>query len=896
MVAASEPPVIIRCTKCSTEFALDPSQVGPEGVTLRCSVCSHMFHAEPDPEAMPAPWKLATADRQVFTLPDLRRVLEQVEDGRLRPDDQISHTGQTWLRLGEMPEFSSLFIGAEGLPRVFKAIESHAAAVETAPPPPAYGSAVDELRREETVRFNIHAIAGTASAGARAPARPPEEAPAPAPVPAPPDYDSPLPAPPDYDSPVSRRGRAPGVPEPRSFAEPKPAKKAPASMLEAVTKAVAGEEPAADAPEAEASKVRSQPILVADLARAAAAHAEKTVQAVDRERAREREASMQASTRSLSETGRSLSDTGKVATAAAVAAAMAAANRPGELRPGAGERATSSMPQQRPKTGPLPTVGRTGTGSLPAVGEPPRAGTGPLPAQRTGTGSLPAVGEPPRAGTGPLPAQTPAAPLTIPPGALQADASLAAASAARPPEVVIVKVTEPAPRSSALLYGLLGMAAAAALVFGVPSIREKLFSLGQPAPVTRADPAKAAPAEVPPTQELQQARTAIHKLGLKDTDRGQAALQRVLDDKQRGPQAVAQAQLALAELVLMRALACQIAVALEPAAMGGQAQARSTEDPPAAQDLLGGLGEPPDEVQLRRVKALQALVRGETPGELPPDSEELAALVKAAPLWRGQVRTPPTGLITALSRLPRPSTLSESVLALALWRSGDEARARELLTRIVAQVPDQPVARTLLDLLDRQGIVAENGDPEAATPPPNDTAADGGETPPEPPRTPTPPEPGKAPTKAEEPPAGERVEVLVSTGCQKVRHGDPMGVKLLLDAVARGANPMDNFNLCFCLGAGFARQNSHDTALTWYARAVKQSPTNRDAVAGAARSAELLGRTATAVDYYKKLRALDPENAAAHAYLAKHEGGGGEPTPPPTETPGELLPVKRKNP
>ena len=56
--------------------------------------------------------------------------------------------------------------------------------------------------------------------------------------------------------------------------------------LEAVTKAVTGGD--RDAPEIEASKIRSQPILVADLARAAAASAEKAVQAVDGQRARER--------------------------------------------------------------------------------------------------------------------------------------------------------------------------------------------------------------------------------------------------------------------------------------------------------------------------------------------------------------------------------------------------------------------------------------------------------------------------------------------------------------------------------------------------------------------------------------------------------------------------------
>ena len=159
MVRGASRPVIIRCTKCSTEFALDPSQVGAEGVTLRCSVCSHMFHAEPDPGAAAPPWRVQTADGMRFTVADLRRVLEQAEDGRLRPDDQVSRTGDTWIRLGEMPEFSSLFIGAEGLPRVFRAVESSPAG--DLGPPPAFGAGVDEVRREETVRFNLASIAGS---------------------------------------------------------------------------------------------------------------------------------------------------------------------------------------------------------------------------------------------------------------------------------------------------------------------------------------------------------------------------------------------------------------------------------------------------------------------------------------------------------------------------------------------------------------------------------------------------------------------------------------------------------------------------------------------------------------------------------------------------------------
>ena len=870
--------MIIRCTKCSTEFALDPSQVGPEGVTLRCSVCSHMFHAEPDPDAVAAPWKLVTTEKHMFVLPDLRRVVEHVMDGRLRPEDQISRTGQSFIKLGELPELSSLFIGAEGLPRVFRASEASPAG--ELGPPPAFGGPADDVRREETVRFGMTG----AGSGLR---RPPVDDP----LPAPPEFDTALPAPPEFaasraaeDGALSRRGRAPGVPEPRSFSVPERSdgradnrlggpggRNAPASMLEAVTKAVTGGDDRRDVPASESSKLRSQPILVADLARAAAASAEKAVQAVDGQRARER------------------------------------AERSTGTFTGAMTRVDPARPD--PKTlraeAPRPTAAastRSGTTpvSMPAVqtAELRQAAAAARAAEMAALAAKP-VERPVRAEIA-----EPTQPTQPVDGEESGNAeSGETAELTRPPEVVIVKMPEPGGRSSAPLWGLLGVVAAAGIVFGVPSLREKIFNLGGSAQGTKPDANEARPSapEEVSVQELEQARKAIRNLGFKESNKVQAALQRVIDDPGRAPGAVAQARLTLAELVLMRALACQIAVLLEPAAMGGQAQTRSAEDPIAAQELLAALGDSVDSDQLARVKALQALVEGKPTATLPADSEELAALVKGAPLWRGELRTPPPGLLTSLLGLANPSTLSQSVLALALWRSGNVDDARTLLRKILDRVPDQPAARTMLEALDRQDMLSENGDPEAAVPPSDPEPTPEPEPTPPPPVDPT-PTPGDTKVAVVRPPgtppagAQEKVEVLVSTGCQKVRQGDAQGVKMLLDAVDRGADPTQNFNLCFCLAAGFARQNNHDVAFSWYKRAVGVSPSNRDALAGAARSAELLGRTAVAVDYYKKLRMLDPGNAAAAAYLAKYDDSPPPPPPPPTdEPPGELMPIKPKN-
>ncbi len=328
-------------------------------------------------------------------------------------------------------------------------------------------------------------------------------------------------------------------------------------------------------------------------------------------------------------------------------------------------------------------------------------------------------------------------------------------------------------------------------------------------------------------------------------------------------------------------------MALEPTAMGGDAQTCATEDPPVAEEVLAVLGQAGDPEQRVRVRALQTLVDGRLPSA-PPGSDELAAWIAAAPLWRGEVQTPPPGLITSLQQLASQSTLSESLLALAVWRGGDVERAQGLLRGLVDRVSDQPVARTLLETLDRQGMVNEQGDPEVAVAAPPETV----------PEDPVAVAPGVTPAPAGDrtarPGAAQSVEVLVSDGCQKIRQGDPRGIPILLDAVDKGADPQRNFNLCFCLGTGFAREGKHNPALTWYKRAVAQSPGNRDAVAGAARAAELLGRTTEAVGYYRKLRTLDPGNAAAVAYLAKHD----EPAPAPTPTPpvevDPLLPVKPK--
>ncbi|WAS97340.1 zinc-ribbon domain-containing protein [Nannocystis punicea] len=810
--------MIIRCTKCSTEFDLDPSQVGPEGVTLRCSVCSHMFHAEPEPEPDlgGGPWRMATVEKHLFELPTLREIVEQVEDGRLRPDDQISHTGQHWIKLGEIPEFSPLFIGKEGLSRMFRAIES-TSAIELGPPP-TFGTGVDEpapIRREETHRFDLGEL---------------RELPEPALSLL--DDDGPLPAPPQFDTPS---------PPPRTTRSQRRTGNV-SSMLDAVTKAVSSDslprvEDEDDSPRAD-TRERSQPILVSDLARRAAQSVAAAVQRVEGQRATERAAR---------EKSRSSSES----------------SRPGpELSARLGERSSELDASERR---PVRDSERSATSAAVSAAV---AGA--------------AISVPPSPSLTSNPGLEPSHP---------AGASLTAPEGPRAPDVVIVKVESPN-KGQAGVYALAGVLVALGIVFGIPGIRERLLNLG-------GDPAVAVKgAEVkPPAQEPSEfaaARNAMRTLGLAKTKQAITDLERVVDDPERDPAVVAAAKLTQAEVMLLRVLSAQIAIMLEPA---DRALPQAVDaDLADAGALVEAASAGADPNQAARVQALLALAQGKL--DAPPEgaAPELRVLVLGAPLWRDPTAPIPNGLITSLQGVPNPSALHQSLLALALWRSGDDEGARKVLDGVLGRVGDMQAAVALRAALDRSA--AEKGEtlPPPPEPPPEPTPADptGAGAPPEDPIQPHTDPGSRPPVRTNPTPENEATGTLITTGCEKVRGGDPDGgIKLLLQAHDKLGGSR-NLDLCLCLGAGFLAKNTHDSALSWFKRAVSQAPANREAIAGAARAAELAGKHGVAVDYYRKLVEIEPGNQTARNYLAKHDNAG-KSTPPP-EDPGDLLPVGKKSP
>lgn len=146
--------MIVRCANCHTEFSLDDQQIGPEGATVRCSVCGYVFPVEPPPGAVDHPWQIRTVEDLLFTAPDLATLRTWIDEGRLHPDDQVSRTGRHWLRLGDMPEFSSVFSGFSDLPPVFEEVEDEhpgtLSALAELGPPPSFGGTMPVIQGVDT--------------------------------------------------------------------------------------------------------------------------------------------------------------------------------------------------------------------------------------------------------------------------------------------------------------------------------------------------------------------------------------------------------------------------------------------------------------------------------------------------------------------------------------------------------------------------------------------------------------------------------------------------------------------------------------------------------------------------------------------------------------------------
>lgn len=149
----------VSCPKCQTEYELDDARITEDGVTVKCTSCAHVFRVkrkslvvtlpvrpgEPPPppaEAMgslpPAPplreWKLRQPNGNVYPCRDLTMLQKWIIEGKVQRDDEISLTGETWKRLGNIPELASFFQVVDDAAKA-RALESMSKSPATGSPP-----------------------------------------------------------------------------------------------------------------------------------------------------------------------------------------------------------------------------------------------------------------------------------------------------------------------------------------------------------------------------------------------------------------------------------------------------------------------------------------------------------------------------------------------------------------------------------------------------------------------------------------------------------------------------------------------------------------------------------------------------------------------------------------
>lgn len=795
--------MFVRCSNCQTQFSLDDRQIGADGAAVRCAVCRYVFRVEP-PERVHQAWRVQTVDGDLFKAEDLPTLRVWVREGRLHPDDTISRTGKHWIRLGDMPEFSDAFAGFPDLPEVLSS--------------PGGGPLdTDEL-----------------SAVGPPPSFAGDEVPEHA------DADAVQPAPRDMSERLDMSGLF-ATPEPEDLddaAEPEetvvrgrvheasedtvtvgPAVVSRTSLFEDSASMVLDDlvapEPEPEDVEPEPEEVEPEPVELEEVEVATEIVAITEV-VPSSPRRKPKHQTTKVRTLAAAEQDAAPDESGVV---------RVLEDREAEAEPDAVQPRTDAGARRSPKGG----ASMLGAVTAHVKSEPIRPITGPLAVAET----------------------EPEAPT---------DAE---------PADVTLETVEP-PRSGGRptwpLFAGLGLLCGAAVVFGIPQVRERVLGTGGAAAQAEAGQQPAALAEVDAavrkgTDERLQAAISAAKAGAKAeglTATGQADL-----------------VLAAAEARAAQAIGLRLQALHAPSSDASFRADDAAEE--AAQAFAGVDVDRATPTRLARTRARVRLALGRPEDEVlplvPADEPELRALVVGAQLWGDASARVPSGLISTLAGLSEPSVPAQVLLATAYARGGDEVGAASIRDALKARAASDPSVKALLSAHGDVAAVADTpkGPPASDTSaePAGDTAPDSGEAPVE--------EPDET-IVIKDPPKGMSIDKLIEKGCDKVDNGDVSGgLKLLLRAFDRRPNDLD---VLVCLGAANRKKGVSTTALRYYEKALKRSPKFMPALLGAARSATKLGEGDKALSYYRRVLAVSPGNAEAKSYVAKKNAPDKKPTPP----------------
>lgn len=414
----------------------------------------------------------------------------------------------------------------------------------------------------------------------------------------------------------------------------------------------------------------------------------------------------------------------------------------------------------------------------------------------------------------------------------------------------------PARRSSWPLFAGLGLLCGAAVVFGIPQVRERV--LGSDAPTAEVPPA--------PPKTIAQVDAAVARGVQAELHSAAEAADRSAEeassDAFRADAALAASQARAAESLSLRMQALH--------SDGDEVRFRADDAAEAAAQGFAGVDvqrATPQRVQRTRawVRLAQGRPHADVLSQVPEADAELRALTTGMDLWRDPKAAVPEGVVASLSSLAEPSLLARMLLAIAYHRSGDSAGAAGVMEALRQQAPDDPaVVAVSASIAPKPAAVTDEPTSPEVTP---DDA-------PEPPPEET--------IVIKDQPKAVSIDTLIERGCSKVEGGDVSGgLKLLLKAFDRRPNDID---VLVCLGTANRKKGTPSTALRYYERALGRSPKFMPALLGAARSATKLGKTDKALGYYKRVLAVAPGNVEAKSFVAKTSASDKKPTPP-SQTP-----------
>lgn len=101
----------VRCDKCGTDYEFDDDKVSPQGVSVRCTQCGHVFRVQKAqvPQPQPGEWMIRQTNGHTFTFRELTTLQKWIVERKVSRDDEISRNGSTWKKLGSIPELATFF-------------------------------------------------------------------------------------------------------------------------------------------------------------------------------------------------------------------------------------------------------------------------------------------------------------------------------------------------------------------------------------------------------------------------------------------------------------------------------------------------------------------------------------------------------------------------------------------------------------------------------------------------------------------------------------------------------------------------------------------------------------------------------------------------------------------